>query len=138
MDPAPGFQTLVNHFPGLIVDMGGAQDNNVKVNIRIRHIKELCRSVKKSLPWKLQKTLVKDLVAYAATRKNILHTTAINLNVCPKVLFTESTLIMRRKLGWNLEHMQRYTMEPIILLTVAQFLVLRYTRVAMQLDRGSS
>ena len=34
-DPAPVFQVLVNHFPGVIVDTGGAQDNNAKVDIRI-------------------------------------------------------------------------------------------------------
>ena len=44
--------------------------------------------MKESLPWKIPKTLVKDLIAYAVARKNILRTTAINLNVCPKVLFT--------------------------------------------------
>ncbi len=40
------------------------------------------------LPWKLPPTLVKDLVTYAVSRINIRHTTALNVNVCPKVLFT--------------------------------------------------
>ena len=35
-DPAPGFQALVNHFPGIILDTGGDQDNNTKVDIKIR------------------------------------------------------------------------------------------------------
>ena len=48
----------------------------------------MCRCIKESLPWQLPKTLVKGLVAYGVARINILHTTAINLNVCPKVLFT--------------------------------------------------
>jgi len=98
-DPAPGFQRLVNHFPGVIVDTGGAQDTNANIDIRIRRIKELCRSVKESLLWKLPKTLVKDLVAYAVARKNILRTTAINLNVCPKVLFTGLKINFAKELG---------------------------------------
>ena len=32
--------------------------------------------------------MVKDLIAYAVARLNIHRTTAINQNVCPKVLFT--------------------------------------------------
>ena len=33
-DPAPGFQALVNQFPGVILDMGGAKDNVAKVDIK--------------------------------------------------------------------------------------------------------
>ena len=51
-DPAPGFQANVNLLPGIIIDMGGAQDNNAKVDIKI-HVKELCCCVKESLPWQI-------------------------------------------------------------------------------------
>lgn len=79
----------MNHFPGvIIIDTGGARDNVAKVDIKIRRIKELCRSVQASLPWTVPKTMVKDLVSYAVKRLNIRRTTAINVNVCPKVLFT--------------------------------------------------
>ena len=64
-DPGAGFQTLVNHFPGMIIDTRGVKDNNAKVDIKIRRVKELCRSVQASLPWAVPKTMVKDLVAYA-------------------------------------------------------------------------
>ena len=87
-DPAPGFQANVNLLPGIIIDTGGAQDNNAKVDIKIRRVKELCRCVKESLPWQIPKTLIKDLVAYAVARINIRRTTAMNVNICPKVLFT--------------------------------------------------
>lgn len=53
MDPVPGVLTLVNHFPGIIIDTGGAQDNNGKVDTRIYRIKELCRSIKESPLWQL-------------------------------------------------------------------------------------
>jgi len=87
-DPAPGFKAIATLFPGVIIHTGRAQDNNAKVDIKIRRIKEFCRCVKESLPWQLSKSLVKDLVGYAVARINIRRTTAINLNVCSKVLYT--------------------------------------------------
>ena len=62
-DPGPGFQALVNQFPGVILDTGGAKDNVAKVDIKIRRIKELCRSVQASLAWPVPETLIKDLVS---------------------------------------------------------------------------
>ena len=97
-DPAPGFKAIVNLFPGVIIDASGAQDNNAKVDIKIRRIKELCQCIKESLPWQLPKSLVKNLVAYAVARINIRRTTAINLNVCPKVLFTGMKLNYAKEL----------------------------------------
>ena len=88
-DPGAGFHSLgVYQFPGVIIDTGGAKDNNAKVDIKIRRLKELCRSVQASLPWAVPKTMVKDLLAYAVARLNIRRMTEINQNVCPKVLFT--------------------------------------------------
>jgi len=58
------------------------------VDAKIRRIKELYRSVKNGLPWKLSSVMVKDLVAYSVARVNIRRLTVINKNVCPKVLFT--------------------------------------------------
>ena len=97
-DPAPGFQVNVDLLPGVIIDVGGAQDNNAKVDIKIRRVKELCRCVKESLPWQIPKTMVKDLVAYAVARSNIKRTTAINQNVCPKVLFTGVKVNFKKEL----------------------------------------
>ena len=97
-DPAPGFQALMNHFPGIILDTGGAQDNNAKADIKIRRIKEVCRSVQASFVWKTPKTLIRDLVAYAVARINIFRTTAINQNVCPKVLFTRLKINYHKEL----------------------------------------
>ena len=44
--------------------------------------------MKNGLPWELPATMVKDLATYAVAHINIKQTTAINQNVCPKVLFT--------------------------------------------------
>jgi hypothetical protein len=87
-DPQSAFRSLTGSFPGVLIDIGGAKDNVAKVDAKIRRIKELYRSVKESLPWTIPKSLVRDLVAYAVSRLNIRHTTAINLNVCPTVLFS--------------------------------------------------
>ena len=87
-DPGPGFQELVNQFPGVILDTGGAKDNVAKVDIKIRRIKELCQSVQAGLAWPVPKTMVKDLVSSAVSKLNIRRTTALHGNVCPHVLFT--------------------------------------------------
>jgi hypothetical protein len=72
----------------VVIDIGGAGDYISKVDAKICHIKELYRSVKASLPWKLPKALVKYLVAYTVAQINIQRTSAVNCDVCPKVLFT--------------------------------------------------
>ena len=77
-DPAAGSQSLVNNFPVVIMDTGGAKDNNAKVDNKSRRIKELCRSVQASLALPVPKSMVKDLVSYAVARLNIRQTTAIN------------------------------------------------------------
>ena len=82
-----------------MIDVGGAGDYNSKVDAKIRHIKELYRSVKAGLPWKLPPSLVKDLVTYAVSRINIRRTTALNVNVCPKVLFTGLRVNYKKELS---------------------------------------
>jgi hypothetical protein len=82
----------------VVIDIGGAGDYVSKVDAKIRRIKELYRSIKASLPWKLPKALVKDLVAYAVARINIQRTMAINKNVCLKVLFTGKKVNFKKEL----------------------------------------
>jgi hypothetical protein len=97
-DPQSAFCALVGQFPGVVIGIGGAGDYVSKVDAKIRRIKELYRSVKASLPWKLPKALVKDLVAYAVAWINIQRTSAINQNVCPKVLFTGLKINYKKEL----------------------------------------
>jgi hypothetical protein len=97
-DPQRAFTSLTGSFPGVVIDTGGAKDNVAKVDAKIRRVKELFRSVKESLSWKIPKRMVKDLVAYAVARINIRRTTAINLNVCPKVLFTGIKINYKKEL----------------------------------------
>jgi hypothetical protein len=98
-DPQSASRALTTQFPGVIIDVGGAGDYVSKVDVKIRSIKELYRSVKAGLPWKLPPTLVKDLVMYAVSHINICHTTALNVNVCPKVLFTGLCVNYKKELS---------------------------------------
>ena len=80
--------SLRTQFPGLLIEPGGAKDHVVKVDAKIRRLKETYRSVKAGLPWKLPKNQVKDLVAYAASRLNLRGTSALQGVQSPGVLFT--------------------------------------------------
>jgi hypothetical protein len=83
----------------VVIDVSGAGDFVPKVDIQIRRIKEVYRSVKAGLPWKLPPMIIKDLVAYAVSRINICRTTAIGQNVCPRVLFTGLRVDYRKELS---------------------------------------
>lgn len=54
--------------------------------------------MKSTLPWNLPQVMVKDLVANAVAIINIKRTTAINQNVCPKVLFTGVKVNFKKEL----------------------------------------
>jgi hypothetical protein len=71
MDPQTGFQAIKNLFPGVLIDDSGAADNAPKVNVKIRHLKEIYRAVKNGLLWNLPVSLVKYLVGYAVGRMKI-------------------------------------------------------------------
>jgi hypothetical protein len=59
-DPHSTFRLMTQDFPGVAIDVGGANDYVAKVDAKIRRIKETYRNVKLGLPWKLPKVLVKD------------------------------------------------------------------------------
>ena len=50
VDSASGFMSLRTQFPGLLIEPGGAKDHVVKVDAKIRRLKETYRSVKAGLP----------------------------------------------------------------------------------------
>jgi hypothetical protein len=97
-DPHSTFRLMTQDFPGVAIDVGGANDYVAKVDAKIRRIKETYRNVKLGLPWKLPKVLVKDLVAYVVSRLNIRRTTALSENVCPRVLFTGAPVDYKKEL----------------------------------------
>jgi hypothetical protein len=98
-DPQSAFRSLTTQYPGVVIDVGGAGDYVSKVDAKIWRIKELYRSVRSGLPWRLPPSLMKDLVAYAVARLNIWRTTALNRNGCPKVLFTGLCVNYKKELS---------------------------------------
>jgi hypothetical protein len=66
-DPQSAFRALTRSFPEVVIDVGGTGDYVAKVDAKIRRIKEIYRSAKPGLKWKLPPTMVKDLVAYAVS-----------------------------------------------------------------------
>jgi hypothetical protein len=97
--PQSSFRTITTSFENVVIDVSNADDFVPKMDIKIRRVKEVYRSVKSELPWKLPPLLVKDLVAYAASRINIWRATAINPNVCPGVMFTGLRVDFWKELG---------------------------------------
>jgi hypothetical protein len=87
-DPHSTFRSTQRDFPGVEVDVGGARDYVPKVDVKIRQLKEVYRAVKSGLQWQLPGSLVKNLVAYAISRVNIQHTSALSENIAPRVAFT--------------------------------------------------
>jgi hypothetical protein len=81
-DPHSTFISMTQDFPGVEIDVGGAGDYVVKVDAKIRRIKETYRTIKCGLSWSLPKCLVAELVAYVVSRLNIRRTSALSENVC--------------------------------------------------------
>ena len=96
MNPQSAFRSLMTQHPGVVIDIGGAGYYVSKVDAKIRRIKELYRSMKPGLPWKLLPSLVKDLATYVTVQLNIRCTKALNRNICLKVLFTGLRSTIRR------------------------------------------
>jgi hypothetical protein len=97
-DPHSLFRSMMQDFPGVEIDIGGAGDYVAKLDAKIRRVKETYRKVKANLPWELPGQLVEDLVSYATSRLNIRQTTALAENICPRVLFTGIPVDYRKEL----------------------------------------
>jgi len=97
LDPERGFVGLQGQIPGVEVDISGAGDHMAELDTYIRRVKEIARSVKAGLPWKLPKPLVKDLAYYATSRKNL--KSSGGSTVCPRVKFTGRKPIYKKELG---------------------------------------
>ncbi len=68
-----------------MIDPCGVGDHVSKIDIRIRRLKEMYRTVKAGLPWVLPKSRIKDLMIYCVSRMNIQRTSALDGTVCPRV-----------------------------------------------------
>ena len=97
VDPERALAALRGKIPGVHIDVLGAGDKMLEVDIHIRRLKEMCRSTLCGLQYTLLRTRVDDLVMYAVNRKNIRRTKGLNDNVCPRVKFTG------RKINYKLD-----------------------------------
>jgi hypothetical protein len=87
-DYASVFRAITQVFPGVEIDIAGAEEYVAMIDSHICWMKEQYCSIKSGSTWELPRYRVKDLVAYAVSRLNIRHASDINTNVCPRVLFT--------------------------------------------------
>ncbi len=88
VDPQRGLNALRFLFPGIEIDVSGANDKLSRVDIKIRRLKDIVRSVIASLPWTLPTFLIKDLAQYSVSRMNVRRTTTLASLECPRVRFT--------------------------------------------------
>lgn len=97
LDPQPGFVPLQGQITGVEVDISGAGDHMDALDMGIRRLKEIMRSVHSALPWRLPPSFVADLAYYAVSRKNLKSTPGSA--VSPRVKFTGRKPTFRRELG---------------------------------------
>lgn len=70
-DSEPSFKILQDKFSDLHLNIGGAGDRVANADIRIRRIKEICRSVVAGLRWKVPTCIIDYLVRFAVGRYNL-------------------------------------------------------------------
>jgi hypothetical protein len=88
IDPASGLMSLRSQFPGVVIDPCRAGDQVPKIDIHIRRLKEMYRTVKAGLPWTLPRSRVKDLMMYCVSHVNLRRMSALDGTVCSMLLFT--------------------------------------------------
>jgi len=99
IDPHKSLVALQTSFPGVEVDITGAGDHLDKVDIRIRFLKEMMRSIIAGLPFRLGRDWLKGLVTYAVSRMNLRSTLALNDMECPRIRFTRARPEYKSELG---------------------------------------
>ncbi len=80
--------------------------------------------------------MVKDLVAYVVSRINSERSAAINLNVAPKVLFTDLCMDYKWSSPWHLANIAKFMMLLTIRRGRGAFLVSPFIRAIIRGDLG--
>ncbi len=107
LDPQSGFKALKGQFPGVEVDVCGAGDHLPKVDVRIRMVKEIARSVLSKLPWTLPPEWVDDLITFSVNRLNL---KAGRMGLSPQKLPSlEESLNSEESTGCVSENMPKFT-----------------------------
>jgi hypothetical protein len=85
-DSESAFKSIENKFPGIHLNIGGAGDHVPNADVRIKNLKEICRSVISGLKWYVPDIIIEYLVRFAVSRYNLQQ---VNVNEdCPRVKFT--------------------------------------------------
>ena len=91
VDPFKSLVGLRGSIPGVEVQPTGAGDHLPKLDIRIRRLKEMARSVLSALDYKLPISFVNQLVTFCVSRLNIQTTSSLTGDWCPRVILKRST-----------------------------------------------
>jgi len=88
VDPFKSLVGLRGSIPGVKVQPTGAGDHLPKLDIRIRRLKEMARSVSNALDYKLSLSFVNQLVTFCVSRLSVQTTSSLTGNWCPRVRMT--------------------------------------------------
>jgi len=102
VDPLKALAGLKGKFPGTEIDASGAGDHLPTIDIKIRRVKEMARSVIQGLDWPMPRVLVKYLITFCVSRINIRATSSTTSNQCARVKLTG------RKVDYNKEFKLRF------------------------------
>ena len=95
VDPLKALEKLRGKFPGTEIDVTGANDHLPAIDIKIRRLKELCRTMIQSLDYPMPKCLIRFLVTYCVSRINT--RSGSGGNVCPRVRLTGRKISYKRE-----------------------------------------
>jgi len=97
VDPFKSLFGLRGIIPGVEVQSTGAGDHLPKLDIRIRRIKEMARAVLNGLDYKLPLSFVNQLVTFCVCRINVMTTSSLTGNWCPRVHMTGRKVDFKRE-----------------------------------------
>ena len=97
VDPFKSLVGLRGSIPGVEVQATGAGDHLTKLDIRIRRVKGMARAVLNSLDYKLPLSLVGQLITFCACRINVMTTSSLTGNWCPRVRMTGRKVDFKRE-----------------------------------------
>jgi hypothetical protein len=96
-DPLKALVALRGSFPGVEIIAAGAGDHLPKIDIRIRRVKEMGRSVIAGLDWLMPKILVIELITFCICRINTQRTSSLLGNESPRVRLTGRRVDYKRE-----------------------------------------
>ena len=97
VDPFKSLVGLRGSIPGVEVQSTGAGDHLPKLDIRIRRVKKMARAILNGLDYKLPLSFVNQLVTFCVCRINVMTTSSLTGNWCPRVRMTGRKVDFKRE-----------------------------------------